>query len=121
MTEWKQTLEIIVNLSGEDRARLDKIIELLGRSNGIKPAELAELVPAKVEAKIEPPTPEPQPEPSVTIDDVRLLVQKLATPSSGKRDAVRALVMQYAKSVSDIPDDKLDEVHAELVKLDKGE
>lgn len=114
-------VNLTVELHADDRARLDKIIELLGRSNGIKPAELAELVPAKVEAKIEPPTPEPQPEPSVTIDDVRLLVQKLATPSSGKREAVRELVKRYADSVSAIPDDKLDEVHAELVKLDKGE
>ena len=109
-------VNLTVELSAEDRARLDKIIELLGKVNIIGGVDL---VPAKVEPKLEEIKPEPQPEPSVTIDDVRLLVQKLATPSSGKRDAVRALVMQYAKSVSDIPDDKLAEVHAELVKLDK--
>lgn len=110
-------INLTVELAAEDRARLDRIIELLGKPITFGGVDLA---PAKVEAKLEEVKPEPQIEPSVTIDDVRLLVQKLATPSSGKREAVRDLVKRYAESVSTIPDDKLAEVHAELVKLDKG-
>ena len=109
-------VNLTVELHAEDRARLDKIIELLGKTQPV--------VPAKAEAKLEEVKPEPVKEevkPTVTIDDVRLLVQRLATPSSGKREAVRELVKRYADSVSAIPDDKLAEVHAELVKLDKGE
>ena len=110
-------INVTVELSAEDRARLDKIIDSLSE------LFISEKIEVSATAEVEVTAPEPVEEetkPTVTLDDVRLLVQKLATPSSGKRDAVRALVMKYAKSVSDIPADKLDEIHAELVKLDKG-
>ena len=105
-------INLTVELHKEDRARLDKIIDLLGGGVDLSP---------KVDVLKDEPKPEPveEEQPTVTIDEVRLLVQKLATPSSGKRDAVRNIVMKYAKSVSDIPADKLTEVHAELVALDK--
>lgn len=109
-------LTVTLELCAEDRARLDKIIDSLSE---LFISEAVEASPADVAEEPKPEPVEEKNEPAVTIDDVRLLVQKLATPSSGKRDAVRALVMKYAKSVSDIPVDKLDEVHAELVKLDK--
>lgn len=109
-------LTVTVELCAEDRARLDKIIDSLSE------LFIAEAVEANIPVEMGgDPLPEPveeeETEPSVSIDDVRLLVQRLATPSSGKRDAVRAIVMKYAKSVSDIPVDKLDEVFGELVKL----
>lgn len=109
-------INLTVELGAEDRARLDKIIDLLGAARRI-PVEMGDC-PSPVVEKPEPVKEETQP--TVTLDEVRLLVQKLATPSSGKRDAVRSIVMKYAKSVSDIPADKLTEVHAELVALDKG-
>ena len=99
-------INVTVELCAEDRARLDKILEALTA----QPVQMASEEP-KVEEETKP---------TVTLDEVRLLVQKLATPSSGKRDAVRDLVKRYAESVSTIPADKLAEVHAELVKLDKG-
>ena len=105
-------INLTFELGPEDRARLDKIIDLLGNGATVGKAE-------KVDVLKDEPKAEPVEEKTVTIDEVRLLVQKLATPSSGKRDAVRSIVMKYAKSVSDIPADKLDEVHAELVALDK--
>ena len=110
-------INLTVELGAEDRARLDKIIDLLGGLN------VSEAVEVTTTTEVEVQMPEPVKEetkPTVTLDEVRLLVQKLATPSSGKRDAVRGIVMKYAKSVSDIPADKLNEVHAELVALDKG-
>lgn len=105
-------INLTFELHAEDRARLDKIIDLLGNGAVVGTVE-------KVDVLKEEPKPEPIKEETVSLEDVRLLVQKLATPSSGKRDAVRGIVMKYAKSVSDIPADKLNEVHAELVALDK--
>lgn len=112
-------INVTVELSAEDRARLDKIIDSLSELFISEKIEVNATTEVEVTAP-EPVEDEPKPEPTVTIDEVRLLVQKLATPSSGKRDAVRTIVMKYAKSVSDIPADKLNEVHAELVALDKG-
>lgn len=108
-------INVTVELCAEDRARLDKIIDSLSEMF------ISEAVEVTATAEVEVTTPEPvkENEPTVTLDEVRLLVQKLATPTSGKRDAVRNLVMKYAKSVSDIPTDKLDEVYTELVKLSK--
>ena len=113
-------IKLTFELCAEDRARLDKIIDSLSElfiseAVDVAPADAAEV---KEETKPEP-VEEEEAKPTVSLDEVRLLVQKLATPSSGKRDAVRAIVMTYAKSVSDIPVDKLDEVYTELVKLDK--
>ena len=102
-------INLTVELHKEDRARLDKIIDLLGGGAVVREVEKMDVLKD-----------EPKPEPTVTLEEVRLLVQKLATPSSGKRDAVRGIVMKYAKSVSDIPADKLTEVYTELVALDKG-
>ena len=112
-------INLTVELGTEDRARLDKIIDLLGKVNVIGGVDFA---PAKEVEKVDvlKDEPKPEPEPTVTLEEVRLLVQKLATPSSGKRDAVRGIVMKYAKSVSDIPADKLTDVYTELVALDKG-
>ena len=110
-------INVTVELGAEDRARLDRIIDLLSGLNISETVEVTTTTEVEVEAS-EPVKEETRPAP--TLDEVRLLVQKLATPSSGKRDAVRNIVMKYAKSVSDIPADKLTEVHAELVALDKG-
>lgn len=107
-------IKVTVELCAEDRARLDKIIDSLSE---MFISEAVEVTPADAAEEIKPEPVEEKNEPTVTLDDVRLLVQKLATPSSGKREAVRALVMQYAKSVSDIPADKLAEVHAKLIEI----
>lgn len=112
-------IKVTVELCAEDRARLDKIIDSLSELFISEAVEVS--TTTEVEVEVEAPEPvKEETKPTVSLEDVRLLVQKLATPTSGKRDAVRTLVMKYAKSVSDIPTDKLDEVHAELVKLDKG-
>ena len=53
--------------------------------------------------------------------DVQALVLKLAAPGTGKKDAVKAIVNEYAKKVSDIPEEKLNEVMAKLQKLAEEE
>lgn len=112
---------ITISLCEEDRARLDRLAEVLGQllseKNHINAmTALPEVEPAKEEPKpTEPETP------TVTLADVQALVQKLATPTSGKRDAVKTIVNAYAKRVSDIPADKLAEVMAKLADLDGAE
>lgn len=69
-------------------------------------------------------TPEPavEPEaPKATKADVQAMVIKLAAPGTGKKDAVKTIVNEYAKKVSEIPEDKLDEVMAKLNKLAEEE
>jgi hypothetical protein len=56
-----------------------------------------------------------------TKDDVQALVLKLAAPDTGKKAAAKAIVNEYAKKVSDIPEEKLNEVMAKLQKLAKEE
>ena len=75
----------------------------------------------KAEVPAEPePAAEPE-EPKYTKDDVQALVIKLAAPNTGKKDAARAIIYEYAKKVSDIPEDKLDEVMTKLNKLAEEE
>lgn len=107
-------LTVTVELCAEDRARLDKIIDSLSE---LFISEAVEVAPTEVAEEAKPEPVKEELKPSVSLNEVRLLVQRLAVPTSGKRDAVRALVMEYAKSVSDIPADKLDEVYAKLTKL----
>lgn len=65
---------------------------------------------------------EPEPEaPIYKKEDVQALVLKLAAPNTGKKDAVKAIVNEYAKKVSDIPEEKLNEVMAKLQKLAEEE
>ena len=53
--------------------------------------------------------------------DVQALVMKLAAPGTGKKDAVKAIVNEYAKKISDIPEEKLNEVMAKLNQLAEEE
>ena len=72
--------------------------------------------------KAEAPDPAEQPEQvNYTKADVQALVMKLAAPGTGKKDAVKAIVNEYAKKISDIPEEKLNEVMAKLNKLAEEE
>lgn len=117
---------ITIELCAEDRTRLDDIIALLKQSLSIESPSRAlsqehSYKPNEGGLKPNPPKPpkptEPE-KPTVTLADVQALVQKLATPTSGKRDAVKSIVNTYAKRVSDIPADKLDEVMTKLTELE---
>lgn len=75
---------------------------------------------AEKPAESEPAKPAEVSEPTVTPADVRALVQKLVAPGTGKRDATKAIVTQYAANVGSIPEDKLSEVYAKLKALEVG-
>lgn len=134
---------ITIELSAEDRALLNRIAENLDKivkAPGTIPMTLEVLDTAtpKTEPKIAPQKPEkvteptsaqpveekttepesvPQTEqeegaPEVTLDDVRQVVVHLA--ANGKKAEARAIVTKYAKSVGEIPADKIGEVFKEL-------
>lgn len=75
---------------------------------------------AEKPAETEPAKPEEASEPKITAAEIRALVQKLVAPGTGKRDATKAIVMQYAANVSDIPADKYTEVYEKLKALEVG-
>lgn len=137
---------ITIELCKEDRQRLDEVIGFLGLIVGQKYSKQEALAvleqPKKLETVNEHPVdevsphvvPEPDPDqlssfdqapepeaPSYKKEDVQALVLKLAAPNTGKKDAVKAIVNEYAKKVSDIPEEKLNEVMARLQKLAEEE
>lgn len=157
------TINVITELHADDRARLDTIIDLLGKLclkqgavqqpdeitqaltkavEDAKPAldkfaaatkqaqeaaknaqdalnastptestpESTDDAPAKSEAATEPSTP------TVTM---QMLTNKAITLSAaGKKDKVREIVHQYAKTVTTLPEDKWAEVYEKLTALE---
>ena len=132
---------ITIEFCKEDRQRIDELIGLAGWITGA----LKDLAAAHPVDAVSPhATPDPDqlsffdgtPEPVATVSekekvepgqvnytkaDVQALVMKLAAPGTGKKDAVKAIVNEYAKKISDIPEDKLNEVMAKLTKLAEEE
>jgi hypothetical protein len=135
---------IIIELCAEDRARLDSIIAAL---EGNKPAcdkcvdtvtaALTQQTPADVPTAaaqpqedthpINDPSPFPEPQeqpaepaaPAVTKEQIQKKVMQLATgPDKSKKEQVRAIVNEYAKKVTDLPEDKLPEVWTRLIALE---
>lgn len=95
-----------------DQAVTAKLAEVIAKAEEVKPE------PVKAEAPADDPTPpwEAPAVPVVTLEELRTKVVKLA--SSGKRDEVKKIVNTYAKSVTEIPADKLPEVWAKLGELE---
>lgn len=73
---------------------------------------------APEEPKTEAPAPTPAPDPEKLMAEAKALVQHLATPATGLKDAVRAIVNQYAERVSLVPADKLPEMLTKLHELE---
>lgn len=129
------SITVTVELCAEDRARLDSILEALKQPH-VSPAtkhgdviieehvQLAQAVQeAPVAAAEEKPTKNPpeaekpaEAAPAPTEAELRSLVQKLV--ASGQRDAVKAIVQQYAARVSDVPEDKRAECIEQLKALE---
>lgn len=140
--------KIIIELCAEDRARLDRIAELLEASNSLpevreapeiatkrEEAPAPVVTPAKEEKPAEAPKKAPEmpgtahPQvmpkveekaaPTVTLAQIQQKVVQLAAGFNGsKKAAVREIVNAYAKKVSEIPADKWDEVWAKLTALE---
>lgn len=135
---------ITIEFCKEDRKRLDELIAFAGLIVG----ELKNCAPVKMTllnsgdlaiGKIpEPEQPDPvnehpvdevsphgQPEPvaeperpKYTKDDVLAKVQTLATPGHPKREEAKAIIKSYGTKVSDIPEDKYNEVMDKLTALE---
>lgn len=141
------TIKLTIVLSDEDRARLDALREAIEALAGAprpepelakapapkqeapapqEPAAPAEDAPAP-EKQPEAPTLEKQPEPTpapqepeaapeVTTAELQSKVVQLV--GAGKKDEARAIVQEYAKSVSEVPADKRAEVFKRLSALE---
>ena len=113
---------ITIELCAEDRARLDSILEQLRQLNQMpavfdgKEPEKKQQTATKQEPKQEP---KQESAPTIQLTDLQTLVQELASPGSGKRDKVKALVKGYAERVSLIPEDKWPEVYEALTALNE--
>lgn len=127
-------IKVTTELCAEDRARLDKLLEALA---GIP--EAINLAGTPLPVTVEPvehkdfvEIPEPAEENEAGDTDQAPveentapqhtkaeLQQKIATlVSKGKKAEVKEVVQKYAPRVSDIPDDKVDEVWSLLSKLE---
>lgn len=138
---------LTVKLCDEDRGRLDTIIDLLRgdrptlcstpEQEMYTPPQKQEAQKAAEPAKLDQGAPEPsEPEnntpkaeeakpapemtaqeaPAVSVDELRSKVVMLV--SSGKKDATKAIINEYAGSVGAIPEDKRAEVLARLTALE---
>lgn len=121
---------IPIELCQEDRARIDKVIELLTLSTGqrcqscadavqeaftaTKPIEFTKDTPEE-ETPAEP-AQEPETAPQVSKADIQQKVIQLS--AAGKKAQVREIVTAVATKVSDIPEDKLAEVWDKLNALE---
>ena len=130
---------ITIELSAEDRERVDLLIALLKENRErTEPLHLATAVaaqepaaapepeapaddsPAPAEPEQAAPAAAEEPEKVITKEELQAMVQELAAPGTGKRDQVRAIVLGYAKRVTDIPEDKRAEVMQKLIDLKEG-
>lgn len=114
---------------------LERIAATLEKSSPATHAQIPESVkptPAEVEApKPEPvETAEPEPvaaepvadqpkevKPTVTLDQIRKKVVELSAAGTQVKDAVRAIITEYGRNVSAIPQDKYNEVMGRLTAL----
>lgn len=140
------TINITVELCAEDRARLDKILDLLekdytGAAVAVRDAIIYSIDHAEelraTSKTTQAPTEETKPEPvepvtpaeetpaqpveepaapAVKLTDVQQKV--VALSAAGKKDAVRDIIKAYADRVSAIPEDKLAEVLDKLKALE---
>ena len=130
---------ITIELCAEDRARLDNILAAL-RSTVVLPAVEAEAVapaqeapapaeelpfkpePQKQTKKQEAPAPAaPEPKPAEAapeVDTATLQSKVVQLVNAGKRDEAKAIILEYASCVSQVPAEKRAEVLNRLSKLE---
>ena len=112
-------IKVTTELCAEDRARLDRLIAAL-ESAGTPytapetPVEKPKQEPAH-ECGERPADPVP---PKATKADIRTKVVTLV--GAKKKAEVESIIKAYAPSVTELPDDKLDEVMQKLTELEKG-
>lgn len=114
------SLEIKLNLSDEDRARLDKLTEALTQASGVAKTNIVchqhgdnnQHIDNVGTVNIDN-TPK---KPEVTAAEIQAEVVKLI--SANKKAEVKDIIKKYAARVSDIPEDKRADVLSELKALE---
>ncbi len=131
-------INLTVELSKEDRKRLDEVVGLLAliagelKSRPVAPETAAEPQDSPKHEAVNndhpvdavPPHGEPEPAaapaaPKYTQADILAIVQRLIAPGSTKRAEAKAIVNDYAVKISAIPEDKYAEVMDRLIALEK--
>lgn len=133
-------ITVTVNLSTEDRKRLDAILDALeasrncercantvanafsdfagGPRTALKQVEPSP-VPTEVKAPEKPEQPQQaaqtQSQKAITVDDIRAL--SAAAIAAGKKPQVKEIISRYADSISSLPESCLTEVHEQLTAL----
>ena len=138
---------ITIELHPDDRKRLDQVVAFLDQIAGEQKQYnefISRLLAGHLQATVSPnmenpdavhpvdevsphaaPEPAAEPEqvaktePQYTVDDIRTVVQRLISPGSNKREQAQAIVNDYAKKISAIPEDKYAEVMDRLTSLEK--
>ena len=129
---------ITIELCKEDRQRIDELIafagliasEMKSKPNHMEFAPDGTITVTHEEHPVDAVAPHGDPEPVATVsevekvepkytkEDIMAKVQALAAPNNPKREQAKAIVKSYGAKVSDIPEDKYDEVMDKLVELE---
>lgn len=124
--------KIVIELCTEDRARLDRLAELIEKlaepvvteSYTILPQQGDVAVGAvkaageKVETIPEPqPEPQPEPAPVVSLADFQKAIVTRCAESPETKKKVQALVTKYADRVSNVPEEQRAQFLDELAKI----
>lgn len=128
---------ITIQLCAEDRARIDRVIELLGglqqpscsacvegvakymdHAAAIMDAQPARDPAPVPEAPAESVPPAPA-APSVTLEQIQKKATQIAAGPADKKAKLRAIVNRYAPKVTDLPESCWDEVWTALCALEK--
>lgn len=119
------TFTVQMELCPEDRARLDKILAALENSEPPLSMVLDTSVVLDTAVKAEEPVEKPAEQkastkPQATKDDIRKLVVSISAKGKEAKAAAREVVTKYAETITDLPEDKLDEIHKALSALIGG-
>lgn len=115
------SLEIKLDLSDEDRALLDRLIEALTQASGVAKTNIvchqhgdnSQHIDNVGTVNIDN---TPKQEPEVTAAEIQAEVVRLI--SKNKKAEVKDIIKKYAARVSDIPEDKRADVLSELKALE---
>lgn len=104
---------ITIELSQQDRERLDKLVEALAKGNCInctqeeKVQEETVSIPENVPAA-----------PTSTVDRADLRAKVIELSAKGLKEQTRDIVRQYGQTVTNVPEDKVAECYGKLKALD---
>lgn len=113
------SINLTIDLTEEDRSRLDTIINLLEQVTRSAPAQTPSV--SEVSAEPEPPQEVVQAldtaqTSEITPEDIQKMTMKLIR--AGKKTETKKVVSEYAERISAIPEDKLTECLARLQALE---